>query len=80
MRSAEFHHGPYTIRTFVVDEQCRARAFRDGAWFKDVADWSAETREEAVRRMRQSLDEMDEAFLGAPPAQEEAAGLVSCLG
>ncbi|HWX50957.1 MAG TPA: hypothetical protein VNZ61_23145 [Roseomonas sp.] len=73
MRSAEFHHGPYTIRTFVVDDQFRARAFRDGVWVKDVADWSAETLDEALRRMRQSLDDLDEENL-------EEVGLASCAG
>jgi hypothetical protein len=57
MRSAEFIHGPFTIKTFITDGWYRARAFRDGAWFRDVADWSAETLEEAVLRMRHSLDE-----------------------
>ncbi|WP_157985699.1 hypothetical protein [Teichococcus vastitatis] len=56
MRSAEFNHGPYTIKTFVLQGECRARAFLNGTWLRNISDWKAETLEEVVQRMRASLD------------------------
>jgi hypothetical protein len=75
MSSSEFAHGPYIIKTFQRDGECRARAFHNGVWLRDVSDWTAGTVAETVRRMRASLDaleeqeeEADEAAHAPPPA------------
>jgi hypothetical protein len=60
MKSAEFAHGRYTIKTIFVSGEARARAFYDGSWLREVSDWTASTLEEAVRLMRSTLDELDD--------------------
>jgi hypothetical protein len=60
MKSAEFAHGRYTIKTIFVSGEARARAFCNGSWLRDVSDWTASTLEEAVRLMRSTLDELDD--------------------
>jgi hypothetical protein len=69
MSSAEFVHGTYTIKTFLRNGECRARAFHNGAWLRHISDWTATTVDEAVHRMRTSLDALqddDDADAQAP--------------
>lgn len=60
MSSAEFVHGTYTIKTFLQNGECRARAFHNGAWLRHISDWTATTVDEAVHRMRTSLDTLQD--------------------
>ncbi|MFC3127360.1 hypothetical protein ACFOD4_20040 [Pseudoroseomonas globiformis] len=79
MNSLEFTHGTYTIKTFQRDGICRARAFRDGAWLRDVSDWTGATLEDSLQRMRDTLDALDsgedegEVLLGEAPFLREAS-------
>jgi broad specificity phosphatase PhoE len=72
MRSAEFEHRGYTIRTFAVHGEVRARAFREGSWLRDVPDTDGESLEDALRRMHHALDiwEAEEAGTASGEAWE----------
>jgi hypothetical protein len=57
MRSAEFEHGPYTIKTFAIDGEVHGRVFLDGAWMRDIPDCVADTLDDTVRHIRHVIDE-----------------------
>jgi hypothetical protein len=60
MKSAEFEHGPYVIKTFARDGEVRGRVFLDGSWMRAIPDWVAGTPEETVAHIRRFIDEMEE--------------------
>ncbi|MBO1078169.1 hypothetical protein [Roseomonas haemaphysalidis] len=60
MRSAEFEHGPYTIKTFAIDGEVRGRVFLDGAWMRDIPDCVADTLDDTVQHIRRIIDQRDD--------------------
>ena len=60
MRSAEFEHGPYVIKTFAIDGEVRGRVFLDGLWMRDIPDCVADTLDDTVQHIRRIIDQRDD--------------------
>ena len=60
MRSAEFEHGPYVIKTFAIDGEVRGRVFLGGAWMRDIPDCVADTLDDTVQHIRRIIDQRED--------------------
>lgn len=60
MRSAEFEHGPYTIKTFAIHGEVRGRVFLNGAWMRDIPDCVADTLDDTLSHIRRVIDQRQE--------------------
>ncbi len=55
MRSAEFEHGPYTIKTFAIDGEVRGRVFLDGTWVRAIPDCVADTLDDTLQHLHRVI-------------------------